>query len=87
MIKVGISYFDRVAGIYQDVKFVPFKKEDIGEQIIVALKQCTNHEMDYLLNCDVYTVCTLDTKTGVITADKELLVSLTKESIYGTSNE
>lgn len=87
MLKLGISYFDRLAQVYQDVKFVPFKKEDVAEQLIIAIKQAQNHELDILLNYDVYAVCTLDTKTGEILADKELLVSLTKEAIYGISED
>lgn len=82
MILNTYAYFNRLTGQYEMPRALPYDKKDIVESIYVAIKS-NKGKLDDLLECDLYFMGTFDTKTGLITCDKELLISLTKEQVYG----
>lgn len=78
------SYYNRLIGQYEAPQAVPHAKEIIAESVICAIKT-SDHKLDNLLEMDLYYFGTYDTKTGEIKQEKELLISITKEQVYGTS--
>ena len=83
MIKYCYSYFNRLTGQYEMPRAVPFDKEAAVESLMDYLKTTIQEDNKELLECDFYFCGKFDTKTGIFTQEKELLLSLSKESIYG----
>ena len=83
MIKYCYAYYNRLTGQYEMPRAVPFEKEAAVESLTDFLKTSKADDVAELLECDFYYCGTFDTKTGVLTQEKELLLSLSKESIYG----
>lgn len=82
MIMNTYSYCNRLTGQYDMPRALPYDKNDVVENIVVAIK-ANKGKLDDLLECDLYYMGTFDTKTGAIVVEKEMLISLTKEAIYG----
>ena len=86
MIMKCYCYFNRLTGQYEMPRALPYDKEFMVENVVSYIK-LEKGKADNLLECDLYYFGTFDTKTGVYSSDKELLISLTKEAIYGATNE
>lgn len=78
----AFTYFNRLSNQYEAPQCVPHPKEIIAESVIVAIKT-SDHKLDNLLEMDLYYLGTYDTKTGELKQEKELLISLNKETVYG----
>lgn len=82
MILNGYCYYNRLAGQYEPIQFVPHDKEMICESVIVSIKTAKG-KLDNLLDMDLYYVGTFDTKTAEYKPEKEMIISITKEQVYG----
>lgn len=82
MIKKCYAYCNRLNGQFEMPRAYIYDKDEVVEDLIASIK-ASKGDLDYLLEFDLYYMGTFDSKSGAYIADKEFLISLNKELIYG----